>query len=300
MWKQLKNEERGNIIVIFAFALSMLMGFAAIAVDAGQLYFEKSNLQKTVDAAALAGAHAYYSGDSNLEAQEIADLNGFQIAGSQITVENGRVTVQHESNVPLSFARMIGINDADVFASSTAATGALGKGDRIAPIAIEESEIPDGKYLNCAKPEDGGNCGYLTGNGTGASSLNEALVYGKTIEIGTYELETEPGAKVGQVRSAVDEIISKDSGNNKCDSYSTADASCYRVITVAVTESGAFSDASGRDHVNVLGFASYWVEGFTNQGGNSRIVGHYIDMVRLGELDPNAKNYGSHVVKLME
>jgi hypothetical protein len=58
MLKRLRKEERGNVLVIVALALSVLMAAAAMAVDAGQLYFEKSKLQKTVDAAALAGAHA--------------------------------------------------------------------------------------------------------------------------------------------------------------------------------------------------------------------------------------------------
>jgi Flp pilus assembly protein TadG len=298
MLKRLQKDEKGNVMVIVAFALSVLMAAAAMAVDAGQLYFEKSKLQKTVDAAALAGAHAYYSGNPEEEAKEVAQLNGF--TAEEVGAKEGRVTVSHVSNVALSFARIIGMNDADVYADATAATAALGRGDRIAPIAVEENQIPNGTYLSCAKPGEGGNCGYLTGNGTGASALNDALINGRTIEVGTYRLETEPGNKVGQVRSAVEELIAKDSGNSKCGNKDTADASCYRVITIPVTEPNAFSSASGRTHVEIRGFASYWVERYSNQGGQNRIIGHYIDMVRLGEGDPNARNYGAHIVSLIE
>jgi hypothetical protein len=298
MLKRLRKEERGNVLVIVALALSVLMAAAAMAVDAGQLYFEKSKLQKTVDAAALAGAHAYYSGSPEEEAREVAQLNGFTV--EEVGTQEGRVTVSHTSNVPLSFARVVGLNDADVYADSTAATAALGRGDRIAPIAVEENQIPHGTYLSCSQPGEGGNCGYLTGNGAGASELRDALINGRTLEIGEYRLETEPGNKVGQVRQAVNDLIAKDSGNPKCGSKDTADSSCYRVITVPVTEPNAFSSTSGRDYVEVRGFASYWVERYRHQGGESRIIGHYIDMVRLGEGDPNARNYGAHIVSLIE
>ena len=52
----LPNHQHGNILIIAVFALLMLCGFAALAVDIGFLNLKKNELQNAVDAAALAGA----------------------------------------------------------------------------------------------------------------------------------------------------------------------------------------------------------------------------------------------------
>ena len=55
---QIKNSERGQVIVIFAIALVGLLAVASMAIDLGRLYVERRNAQSAADAAVFAGAEA--------------------------------------------------------------------------------------------------------------------------------------------------------------------------------------------------------------------------------------------------
>jgi uncharacterized protein YegL len=50
------SNQRGAILVIFALALVVLIGFAALGIEVGQWYITQAELSKAVDAAALSGA----------------------------------------------------------------------------------------------------------------------------------------------------------------------------------------------------------------------------------------------------
>lgn len=390
MLKKLLKKQEGNVAVLVAVSMVALIGIAAMAVDGGQLYFEKSKLQKTVDAAALAGAQVYYvdTGAPVTEAVEVAGANGFVIDAGNVTLGDSYVEVSHSSEVSLTFARVLGFQTADVYASASAAIYPLSKSIFAAPIAVQESHIPDGTFLNCENPgntvdgvnfnskwkgsdseayktafkegyrdgfedgydrntpaslpenpsgdtekgykagyedgyEDGedafndpgqrGNCGYLATGGAGASSLYDAFTSG--MEYDLYDIvsedpdgpnaekedtNTEPGKKHGQVRSAVNDLIAEDSGKPHCQSPDTADNSCSRVIIVAVVADGTFDTISGRDTVEIIGFASYWLEGMGTGKDKHRIIGHFIDMVTLGEGEEGIPEHGAYNVRLID
>ena len=48
--------QKGAVLIIFALLLLVLIGFAALAMEAGRWYMIRAELSKSVDAAALAGA----------------------------------------------------------------------------------------------------------------------------------------------------------------------------------------------------------------------------------------------------
>lgn len=54
-----RNRRRAVVVVQVAVLLVVLLGFAALTVDVGALYNTRADLQRTADAAALAGASAY-------------------------------------------------------------------------------------------------------------------------------------------------------------------------------------------------------------------------------------------------
>jgi len=57
----------GTIVILFALMLMLLLGVVALAVDYGYLCVVRGQLQRTADAAALAGASALYKVDGSLE-----------------------------------------------------------------------------------------------------------------------------------------------------------------------------------------------------------------------------------------
>jgi Flp pilus assembly protein TadG len=55
-WLTLAREESGGTAIFFVLTLSLLCGFTALALDIGHLFMVRAELQRTADAAALAGA----------------------------------------------------------------------------------------------------------------------------------------------------------------------------------------------------------------------------------------------------
>jgi Flp pilus assembly protein TadG len=84
--KSLRNrfrDESGQALVFVAVAMAVILGFAGLVVDVGQLHYAQSRLQAAADAAAVAGALeiTYCGGTSNCSAM--------QAAAQKALVENG-------------------------------------------------------------------------------------------------------------------------------------------------------------------------------------------------------------------
>lgn len=59
--KRLAKDERGNVVVFFAFSIIPMLTAMGIAIDVTSMYMTRSKLQGALDAGALAGAQAYFS-----------------------------------------------------------------------------------------------------------------------------------------------------------------------------------------------------------------------------------------------
>ncbi len=67
------NSERGQVLVIVALGLVVLLGAAALTIDLGRRAAEERYLQNAADAAALAGCRAMIAGDSDNDVKAEAD-----------------------------------------------------------------------------------------------------------------------------------------------------------------------------------------------------------------------------------
>ncbi|WP_286229609.1 TadE/TadG family type IV pilus assembly protein [Neobacillus mesonae] len=297
------RDESGATLVIVALSMVALMGFATLTIDGGRLYSEKSKLQKAMDATVLAGAQGLRTSQARARelAEEVSDKNGFKVSASEVTFPAGdSIKAKKELNVPMTFARVIGINDATVSATATAKVAPLTKASGIAPIVIEESNIPSATVLNCGETNPGtlqGNCGYLQ---SAASNIREGLENGATYEVGK-TVWTDPGGSVGQVDQAVEYLINSDSDKPHCQSASTADNLCKRVITVVVIEEWKDvngKEVKGKSELKVKYFASYWLEKYEDK----KLYGKFIKMIAPGEIGSGTGigEYGLYGVKLIE
>lgn len=68
----LHGDERGQTVVLVALLFTVLLGFAALSVDAGRFYVERRFLQNAVDAAALACANKLRAGGTVAQAEAAA------------------------------------------------------------------------------------------------------------------------------------------------------------------------------------------------------------------------------------
>lgn len=140
----MKNNEKGQIVVMAGFFMFILLALFALAADVGIVYLWEKRLQRCVDAAALAGGQDYQQELSvnsrpQADAQAHARAIAIQYAGLN-EVDNVTVTFLDELNdevpgtdgiaetvqvdatdtVPLMFAKLLGITSEQIEASAAA------------------------------------------------------------------------------------------------------------------------------------------------------------------------------------
>ena len=169
----------GQVIVIFAVSLIVLMGLAGLAFDIGRFYSEKRFLQNAADSGALAVANALIRGESAADAEaEGRDVLARNLAGSpsgtMATVatvpqyetghagdelyltsgilidSSGNVRVAVKSDVGYTFGRVVGLGSAVVGGQARVAT----KGDLL-PIAVRHYINAPGPFAGAVAPCDG-------------------------------------------------------------------------------------------------------------------------------------------------
>lgn len=93
--KQNARQRKGTILVLSAVLMVVMMGFIALSVDVGYMHNVQTEMDRAVDAAALAGASALPEG--SIEAENVARtfvaMN--QVGGSPLFGDNVTVTVGH-------------------------------------------------------------------------------------------------------------------------------------------------------------------------------------------------------------
>ncbi|MDD2716581.1 MAG: pilus assembly protein TadG-related protein [Candidatus Wallbacteria bacterium] len=111
--------KKGVSIVIVALSVVVLMGMAALAIDVGNAYMQKSTLDQAAQLAALSAAQAMKnSSDPAVIQQKALDVfaqNGLPTDQADITVNVTKGTetafIDAHLNVPFYFARVLGFND---------------------------------------------------------------------------------------------------------------------------------------------------------------------------------------------
>ena len=94
--KQLRKNERGNVLVLGAASMPLLIGSAALAIDTIQLSLWKRQLQRAADSGAIAGAHSIHQSASVNDAvtSDLALNNTLPLA-APATIENAPTAGTH-------------------------------------------------------------------------------------------------------------------------------------------------------------------------------------------------------------
>ena len=113
-----RQDERGATMVYLALVLAVLLGFAGLAIDGSNAYFQRRRMQTAADAAALAGARALAYDMTNAEVsaeiQTVATLNGADSVQWQLTDGGRSVDVQVTHDFNTFFASVVGSNGASI------------------------------------------------------------------------------------------------------------------------------------------------------------------------------------------
>ena len=163
---------RGQVLVIFALGVTLLIAAAGIAVDVGRFYSERRFLQNAADAAALAAANALVAGESDADAiisaqntlttNFAADPNGvipslppatpvYELGHpgdgayltSGIVISGGTVRVAVTNSINYTFGRVIGLGNQAISARAMTEL----RGDAL-PIAVR-------RFINSPGPNTG-------------------------------------------------------------------------------------------------------------------------------------------------
>ena len=301
--KQILRCRRGAVVVLMAAAVVGLTGMAALAVDAGMLYLNKYQLANAADAAALAGAQELPGrpDDAVSTASSIATANSKPGATPDniqpvLSKNNTAITVTISRNVPLYFAKVLGLASSQVTATATAEVKTYtGGSNGIVPFGIVKQNFIFGQTYNLKLGAgDGfhGNFQALALGGSGASAYTNNIKYGYkgTFKIGDWIL-TETGNMSGPTASGVSYRI----GLDPASTFDNVSANSSRIIIVPVLESLL---VDGRSDVLVVGFAAFFLEGSGGGGNTSYVYGKFREMVTPGESSNGVPYYGLSVVTL--
>jgi hypothetical protein len=138
----MKRRNRGQVLVLVALAIFVLLGFAALGIDVGFIYSVRHELQRSADAGALAGASAFTTGDwNNSSVRSIADSRAREFASKDKVVQTtlnpasevavsfpllDRIEVVTSRNANLFFARILGMPNRLITARAVAQASVAG------------------------------------------------------------------------------------------------------------------------------------------------------------------------------
>jgi Flp pilus assembly protein TadG len=308
---ELIKSKKGSSMVLFAAALTMLLGFASISVDIGLLAAEKASLANAADAAALAGAQQLLiNSDQAVDtARQYFQKNGQdpENAFIQISEDKRSVTIQASKKADFIFAGVLGFKEATVSAFSEARIMPVTSvPSGIRPFAVENQVLNFGQQYTLkygGGGGSGGNFGALALGGSGASRYKNNIINGYTgnimigdsIKVGDW-VETEPGNMSGPTKVGIEALISQCHHYPRC-TFDSYEPDCPKIIIVVIADS---LDVEGRSEVRVEGFAAFFLEGVEGHGNESIVTGRFIRMASQGEVSESQADFGLHGIKLVK
>lgn len=277
------DSERGGISVIVALLMVTLLGFTAIAVDAGMLYSEKAQLQNGADAAALLVAQKYAKNQADTNCSITSPLAASILSGN---AQDGRSNVKSlaldlpnrtvkvtagaqelgkaPNKVTLLFANALGISSAEVDASASVKWGSPEEGTTPFPLAFSVCQVSgmvDGAMQLLQNHSSNGNADCPLGPA------------GSIVPGGFGWIVQDAGVCGGSVDLSINESGS-DTGNDgpsNCDAFLAhwaSELTAGRDVTVLLpVYEGVTGTGSGASY-DLLAFAAFNVKGWKFASGN--------------------------------
>ena len=113
-----KSSESGQILILLALGIVALLGFTALAIDGGAIFFDRRSAQNAADSAALAGAYelAHDPWDTNTLTTRIQTAAAGRAHDNHYgTVDGKTVTVTYPPDAAnIQFMTVDGLLDTDV------------------------------------------------------------------------------------------------------------------------------------------------------------------------------------------
>lgn len=278
------NAESGAVNVIMVILMTALLGFAAIAVDVGMVYAERSQLQNGADAAALAVAQECARNLASAEcaptspaAHSLSNQNALDGLSNvhSVTLDKSRGEVAvtlgakesgaSANSVSLFFARALGFDSTEVGTRSKAVWGSPIAGRTAFPLAVSVCQVEN--RINGALQR-------LQAHGSGANANCNYGPSGQSVPGGFGWITPEPNVCGGYIDLALSEGGS-DPGNNEPSNCSATlqkwanEINAGRGVTILLP---VFNKVTGTGTSAIYGltaFAAFNVVGWKFSGSDS-------------------------------
>jgi Flp pilus assembly protein TadG len=323
--KRIVAYSKGQVAIVYMLAVLTLVGAVAFGTDVAVMYINWQQLQKSVDAAALAGANFLYDVNSSAAsdtARTYAASNG--VKSSELTttvaVDHSTITVSARRTVPYFFAKVLGLNSqlvqvtamagapnnptcigvCNVDGTPTNTTGTYGTS------AGEYGLIPVGlQYTTTYTPDQSvvltmggtgnngswgpGNWGSLALGAPGGNMLrsNFAAGYSGPVAVNQW-VNTATGIKSGPVSQGLQDRINAGLAADPTGTYANHTWNDPRVGIIPLVN---WTNINGASAVQVMGFAAVWLDSVN--GG--QITAHFITQVAADAYGSSSgASYGVH------
>jgi Putative Flp pilus-assembly TadE/G-like len=284
---------RGQVLVISALIIGVLLGFAVLTTDVLLMYWGKVRLQSAIDAGALAGARfignnhftqpiatgCAYPTTAQNAACTYAVNNG--VAMSEITAitpdaASNTLTMTGKRRVPATFARVLGYDHFDVSATAVANLAAIGVASGVTPIGLDfRTPYVYGQTIVMHSGGCGPGCwgglqlpGVLGNSGGSAFKYNLANGCTCTVHVGD-TIQSETGATSGPTSTGVAARVSSGAAQFPNDTWNNFDPNDPRAAIVPLVD---WSGCNGSCTVTVKGFAEVWISGASGTDVNAIFI----------------------------
>lgn len=279
--RSLLEEQDGFVIILFALAMAVITGFAAISLDAGYMYATRARLSNIADAAALAGANFLPENPSSAYAAALncAVQNGIAAENVQvgITENNTRVEVRLQGPAELRFAQVGGAKTVNLSANSLGAIEVVTGVTGAQPFGVEKASFVYGQRyaIKLGSHDDNddhdyhGNYHALSLGSRGASAYRASIEsgYPGLLTVGQ-NVDTEPGNMAGPTEQGLRARLAA----APYETWDTFTPRSSRVLLVPVVDS---FDVYGRKSVRIIGFAAFFLEDYSS-AENGQVIGRFI------------------------
>lgn len=298
----LLKSEQGNIMVLFAFSMVLIIGMVGLVVDMGMVFKEKSDLKKVATTAALSGAQELSNGDS-ARVQNVVNtvISSYQEQTSLQNVQidlGDKVKVSLRKPVPLAFAKIFGLKSITVQESAASKLFPIGTLYGAIPLGVDEStQITYGQTVSLkvgAGDSTTGNFGILALAGNGARTYEETLKYGfnENLSVGDI-VPTQTGNIAGSTQDGVNYRL------NQCPNPGgdTTVRECARILPIVVYK--PYGTGTKLDKIIVTGFAFFYLQE-PMSSNDTAILGTFIKRVDTGTYKGGSVDRGAYMSRLVE
>lgn len=269
----------------------VLIGLLGIVLDMGYSNVIQKRMQAAADAAALAGARDLAAGEADSVAiarmQQILTANKADASLSTYTVSNGSTTeVWARVILPTLVSGLFGIDEIEIDAYASAATGQIQESGSLMPFITQEAEWVVGQPVTLIGDKNGpGNFGWIRWAGQNPSTptlqynLNNPS-QSDTIAIGD-RVNGHPGVSFNPVQSHLNAWIGK-------------------TVTVILYDPAETQGNGNNLTYKTRGFAYFVITGTYSHGNDSEIYGTFVSKATLGgAINPGVKT-GAQGIALLK